>query len=206
MANDYPVHLEVSSPARFDRVQLALRIALAIVLAWLGITAGWLMCLLYATLPVVAAIGISSVGSERFASELAPRLWRVLRWLLQLSAFMALLVDRFPTGEDDAVQLDVRITGKPTIGSALSRLVTSLPSGFVLLLLWFVSGILWVIAALLVLLGGPMPPAILAFQRGALRWSARLVAYHASLVEEYPPFSFDTGDGHSGTLAAGAPC
>jgi hypothetical protein len=25
-----------------------------------------------------------------------------------------------------------------------------------------------------------------------LRWETRLVAYHASLVDEYPPFAFDT--------------
>jgi hypothetical protein len=47
-----------------------------------------------------------------------------------------------------------------------------------------------------------MLPSILSFQRGVLRWQARLVAYHASLVEEYPPFSFETGDGHGATPAA----
>ena len=39
-----------------------------------------------------------------------------------------------------------------------------------------------------------IPPSILAFQRGVLRWNARLVAYHASLVEEYPPFALDTDE------------
>jgi hypothetical protein len=197
MTSDYPVHLEVSSPARFDRVQLLLRIALAIVLGWVGITGGWLVWLLYGALPVSAAIASSSLGSERFASDFAPRLWRVLRWLLQLSAFMMLLVDRFPTGDAGPVQVDVRCTGTPTAGSALLRLVTSIPSGLVLCVLWFVSAVLWLIAAGLVLLGGPMPAPILAFQRGVLRWQARLVAYHASLVEEYPPFSFETDDGRS---------
>ena len=31
------------------------------------------------------------------------------------------------------------------------------------------------------------------FQRGITRLAARLVAYHASLVQEYPPFAFDMG-------------
>ena len=43
------------------------------------------------------------------------------------------------------------------------------------------------------LFGAAMPAWILAYQRGMLRWEARLAAYHACLVEEYPPFSFDTG-------------
>ena len=115
---------------------------------------------------------------------------------------MALLVDRFPTGDDDDVRIQIANTGRPTVGSALSRLVTSIPSGFVLLLLWCVSSVLWIVAAVSVVLGLAMPDSILAFQRGVLRWQARLVAYHASFVEEYPPFSFDTSDRHETTAAA----
>jgi hypothetical protein len=54
--------------------------------------------------------------------------------------------------------------------------------------------VLWVIAAIAVLLGVAIPRAILGYQRGVLRWQARLVAYHASLVDDYPPFVLDTGD------------
>jgi hypothetical protein len=108
---------------------------------------------------------------------------------------MLMLVDRFPTGPaDDWVRFEIRYTGKPTVGSALLRFITSIPSGFVLMLLWFVSGVLWMVSALLVLFGAPIPDGILGFQRGVLRWNTRLVAYHASLVEEYPPFELDTAD------------
>ena len=88
---------------------------------------------------------------------------------------------------------EIRYTGQPTVSSALARLLTSIPSGVVLMFLWCVSSVLWVVAALAVLFGLPMPRSILAFQRGVLRWQARLVAYHASFVVEYPPWSFDTG-------------
>ena len=37
------------------------------------------------------------------------------------------------------------------------------------------------------------PAALYDFQRGVLRWQARLLAYHASLVDEYPPLAFYTG-------------
>jgi hypothetical protein len=105
---------------------------------------------------------------------------------------MGLLIDRFPTEREPDVSIDIPFTGRPTIGSALVRLLTSIPSGLVLGFLWFGSSILWVVAAVLILVGAPMPEWILAYQRGVLRWETRLVAYHASLVDEYPPFAFDT--------------
>jgi hypothetical protein len=190
--SDYPVQVDVSSPPHFARMQLLLRLALGIALGWLGITAGWLVCALYGLLPLVAAVAASSVDRDKYQTEFAPPLWRPLRWLLGFWAYMTLLVDRFPTERDDDVRIAIRFTGQPSIGSALLRLITSIPSGLVLGLLWMVSGVLWVIAAVVVLIGARMPRSILAFQRGVLRWNARLVAYHASLVDEYPPFSFSS--------------
>ena len=200
---DYPVRVEVTSPPHFDRAHLALRIALVFGAAVVGITFGWLVFVLYGVLPVIAASG-ASLGGDRYARDLAPRLWRGLRWLLQLSAFMMLLTDKFPPDDDGPVKIDVKITARPTIGSALARLVTSLPSGVVLMVLWCISDVMWLIAALIVVFDGPIPPSILAFQRGVLRWGARLVAYHASLVDEYPPFTFDSGDGHDDLATSNA--
>ncbi len=201
MTTEYPVQVEVTSPPHFDRIQLLLRLVLAIVLGWVGITAGWLVCMLYGALPLITAIAISSFGRDQYESEIAPKVSRVLVWLLQLSAYMVLLVDRFPAGEDTQTRVAIRITGKPSVGSALYRLLTSLPSGLVLMLLWCVSGIVCFIAAWIVLFGEPIPHSMLGFQRGVLRWQARLVAYHASLVDEYPPFELDTSDHHELPLA-----
>jgi uncharacterized protein DUF4389 len=199
--SNYPVHVEVSSPPHFERIQLLLRIVLAIMLGWIGITVGWIVCLLYGLLPVIAAIAVSSRGGTGYTTTVGPTLWRGLRWLLQFGAYMALLTDRFPTGDDDPVRIELQLTGKPTLGSVLSRLATSIPSGVVLLLLWCVSSVLWLAAAGIVLVNASIPDPILAFQRGVLRWQARLLAYHASLVEEYPPFSFETGDGRDAAAA-----
>jgi len=192
--SDYPIQLEVSSPPRFDRIQLLLRIAFAIVLGWFGITAGWLVFLLYFTLPLIAAIAISSIGGTRYIAELAPRLWNVLSWLLRLSAYMALLTDRFPTDNRDSVQIDARFTGQPTVRSALVRLLMSIPAGVAMCALWIVSSVVWIIEAIFVLIANRIPASLLAYQRGVLRWQTRLVAHHASLVDEYPPFSFDAAD------------
>ena len=43
-------------------------------------------------------------------------------------------------------------------------------------------GLLW--------LGLPVAAAVL---RGIVRWEARLLAYHASLTDCYPPFTLETG-------------
>jgi hypothetical protein len=185
----------------FDRIQLLLRIALSCVLGWFGITAGWLVWTLYGTLPLVAAIAISTLGSERYLEYFGPRLWRVLAWLLQLSAFMVLLVDRFPTGEEGGVVPTIRFTGRPTVGTAVLRLITSIPSGIVLGFLACISCILWLVGAAYVLFSARVPRSILAYQRGMLRWQARLVAYHAALVVEYPPFAFESEEGNGAALA-----
>jgi hypothetical protein len=193
MSRDYPVQIEVTSPPRFDRAQIALRIAIAIALGWLGLGAGSVVGLLYVVLPLVAAISIA-IASQRgaYLAEVAPPLWRGIDWLLRFSAYMLLLVDRLPSNESRSVVTEIHFTGRPGVASALARLVTSVPSGVVLLALWPVSGVLWVVGVVSVLLGLPVPRPIVAFQRGVLRWQARLVAYHASFVAEYPPWSFDT--------------
>src|SRR5690606_13341113 len=144
--------------------------------------------------PLVAAIAISSSGGSAYQTGLGLRVWRGLSWLLQLSAYMLILVDRFPPGGEHPTRVERQTTGTPPVGSALLRLLTSIPSAFVLSLIWLASSLLWVIAVLTVLFTRAVPDVILAFQRGVLRWQARLLAYHASLVEEYPPFSLDTDD------------
>lgn len=188
MTDDYPVQLEVESPEHFDRIQLLLRLVLAVLLGWLGISAGWLACLLYAALPLAAAITISSEGRDVYTRDFGPQLWRVLRWLLELSAYMMLVTDRFPTANGNFVRVDIRFTSRPTIGSAIGRLLASIPSALVLCVLSLISSVLCLVAIVFVLVSTNMPHSILAYQRGVLRWQARLIAYHASLVDEYPPF------------------
>ena len=200
MSTTYPVNVEIESPPRFDRTLVLLRILLAIVLAWIGITSGWVACALFAGLPLLAAISIARNGAGRYLNEDGPRIWRGLTWLLQLSAFMILLTDTLPSTTHQPVRFELRTTGNPTVGSALLRFITSIPSGIVMCLLGFVAGFLLVIALMFALISAHVPHMLLAYLRGMLRWQTRLVAYHASLVDEYPPFSFDTSDHH--TLSA----
>ena len=185
----YPVQLEVSSPARFDRIQLLVRLGIAVALGWLGITAGWLAWLLFLVLPVIAAIAVSTKGADYYLNTTANKMWPPLMWLFSFSAYMMLITDEIPI-DKTSLRTELHVTGTPSISSALARIVTSIPSAIVLCLLGFVSCVLWLVALGTILIARTVPTSIVAFQTGFLRWQARLIAYHASFVEEYPPFSF----------------
>jgi len=194
VAAAYPAVFDVARPENFQRPQVVLRILVLAILAILGGAFGWLIGLVYLVLPVVSAILISQKGSQRFIQEDAPRVAGWLRWLVAVPAYTAVLPDRFPTERpQEVVQYEVQPGGSPTVGSALLRLIYTIPSAFLLGLLSFVSGIIWIIAVIMVLIQETYPEGLYNFQRGVVRWTARLLAYHASLVDQYPPFALDTG-------------
>lgn len=192
MATDYPVTFDVVRPERFERTQVFLRILIVIIISIVTSAVGWIFGLVYLLLPVLAAILVSNRGRERFIEEDGPRVSGWLRWLVAFYAYLLILTDRFPTERPgEIIRFEVRTGGNPTVGSALLRLVYSIPNAFVFLLLGIVSVAVWLIAAVMVLVRESYPEGLYNFQRGVLRWEARLLGYHASLVEEYPPFALD---------------
>jgi hypothetical protein len=198
MAADYPVVFNTNKPEKFDRVQLALRLAVVIVLSILAGAIGWIVGLVYLIFPVLAAIFISSKGAEKFLNEDGPRMTGWLRWVLALYSYLGLLTDKLPTEKpEEHVKYEVTPGGSPTVGSALLRIIFAIPSALVLALLSFVAGILWIIAAIMILIQENYPDGIYNFNLGVMRWEARLLAYLASLVDPYPPFALDTGSQES---------
>jgi len=190
MNSESVVGIRVQAPVSFDRVQLLLRIAILVAMGVAGASMGWVGFVLYLTLPVLAAVSISSRGGPRYLAEVAPTIGRGLGWVVSFYAYMILVIDRFPTSlADPDLQIDIQLGGAPTVGGALLRWVTSLPSAVVFALLGVVTGLLALVGAVCILLTGKEPPGILQFQAAMVRWNARLLAYHASLVEQYPPFS-----------------
>ena len=63
--------------------------------------------------------------------------------------------------------------------------------------------VVWVIAAISILVNGAYPEWASTYIRGYLRWTARFFAYMASLVDEYPPFSL--GNGEAAAPSGGPP-
>ena len=186
MAAQYPATFEVSRPQKFERPQVFIRIVVYFLLSMVT-------SLAYFGLPIVAAIWASQKGSQKFLDEDGPKIAGWLRWTTGLTAYVYMLTDRFPSDEDTSVRFDVQPSGSPTIGSALLRWITSIPSAIVLGLLQWVATIVWIIAAVQVLMQETYSEGLYDFQCGVVRWQTRLLAYHASLVDGYPPFAFDTG-------------
>jgi hypothetical protein len=185
----YPVAFEIERPQQFDRSHVFLRIAVLIVVGWIVHPVG----LLWLGLPVVAAILISQKGGQRYLSEDGPTVTRALNWIVDVVAYIALLTDRLPGRDDHTVRFEVERSGSPTRRSALLRIVYAIPSVIVLAILTWVATIVWFFAMVLVFFTGTYPESWWHFLRGIVGWDARLVAYLASLVDGYPPFTLATG-------------
>jgi hypothetical protein len=194
LRRDYPVVFDVQRPARYERAQIALRILVLVILGALSAPLGWLFGVLYLALPAVAAVGISSRGPKGFLSEMSADIVRTIRWVLSFYAYLLLLTDRFPqwSAPESLVRFEVTPGGTPTAGSALSRLIVTLPYAVVLAVLGCASAIVWLICMVSALVSGAVPAGLYDYMRGVMRWQARLFAYHAALVDEYPPWSLDT--------------
>jgi uncharacterized protein DUF4389 len=184
----FPISLEVERPPVFQRAHVFLRVALLVVFGWIGHPFG----LLWLGLPVVAAILVSQKGGQRYLDETGPTVTRVLNWILDLLAYLALLTDKLPDRAEHPVRFRVERSGSPTVGSTLRRVLYAIPSIIVLAILSFVGAIVWLIAVVLVLVNESYPDSLWRFLLGLVRWEASLLAYLASLVDRYPPFTLET--------------
>jgi Domain of unknown function (DUF4389) len=184
-----PVTLDVERPPAFDRAHVFLRLAVLIVIGWIGHPIG----LLWLGLPAVAAILVAQKGGQRYMDENGPTVTRVLGWIVAMLAYLALLTDRLPGPDEQSVRFQIERSGSPTVGSALLRILYAIPNLIVFAILGFVSAFVWVVAMVLVLVNERYPEGMWKFLLGIVRWEAHLLAYLASLVDRYPPFSLDTG-------------
>jgi Domain of unknown function (DUF4389) len=185
----FPVTLDVERPPAFQRAHVFLRVGLLVLIGWIGHPFG----LLWLGVPVVAAILVSQKGGKRYLDEDGPTITRVLNWILDLVAYLALLTDEMPARDEHRVRLQVDRSGSPTVGSTLLRILYVIPSLVVFAILSFVAAIVWVLAAVFVLVDETYPESMWRFLLGILRWEACLLAYLASLVDRYPPFALETG-------------
>jgi hypothetical protein len=185
----FPVTFDIERPPVFQRGHVFLRVALLVVIGWIGHPVG----LLWLGLPVVAAILVSQKGGQRYLDESGPTVTGALNWILDLAAYLALLTDQLPGQGEHPVRFEVEPSGSPTVGSALLRILYVIPSLIVLAILTFVGAIVWVIAVGLVLVDENYPDSLWRFLLGIVRWEACLLAYLASLVDRYPPFALETG-------------
>ena len=189
----YLVRFNVTRPERFDRTQVALRILVILALSLLGGIIGWSLGLVYLALPVLAAVLISQKGGARYLEDRGGPAMTLLQWYLALYTYLSMLADKFPSEPEEIISFEVRTQGTPSVGSALLRLIFSIPSAIVLALLGIIAVFIWIVAVVSVLINESYSEGLYNLQLGIMRWHARLLGYHASLVDQYPPFALDTG-------------
>jgi hypothetical protein len=193
----YPVHFEAIAPGRFTRLQLGLRILAGLALGVVGVSVGGLFCLLYLLLPLAAAVRIATRGSSRdYALEDGPRVLFLLRWLASVTSWLGLAVERLPhQAPDETIRLSIDGTPSQSAGAAALRTLSGLPSALLLALLSLFGCLVWLWAALTILLGESMAESAWAYLVGLQRYGYRLLAYQAALVDDYPPFALsETSD------------
>jgi hypothetical protein len=190
----YPVVFDLERPPAFQRAHVLLRVALLVVIGWIGHPLG----LLWLGIPVVAAILVSQKGGQRYLDEDGPTVTRVLNWILDVTAYVALLTDRLPGPGEHPVRFEVERSGAPTTGSTALRILYVIPSLIVLALLVVLASIVWLLALILVLVSERYPESVWRFLCGIVRWEANVLAYLASLTDRYPPFALE-GDSVSST-------
>lgn len=183
----YPATFDVSRPARFERPQVFVRLLAYLIL-------GVVNYIFIIGLPVYAALTIGTKGADHYIKEDAARVTGWLKWYIGLYAYVMVTTDKLPmTAAEAPIRFEVQAHGTPTIASALLRFITSIPSGIILSALATVGAAIWLVASVMILLSEEYSEGLYDFQRGIVRWTARFIAYHASLVPEYPPFAFDMG-------------
>jgi succinate dehydrogenase/fumarate reductase cytochrome b subunit len=136
-------------------------------------------------LPILSAGLIRQKGGEKYLAEAQQG---PIKWL----GHAMVLLSGLPFASNGV--LKVQTSGAPTAGSALRRIILVFPHAIVLGLLVIFFVFIQTIASIATLISGSYPEWAAKFARGFLRWTARVLVYMASLVEEYPPFSFDTRD------------
>ncbi len=188
----YPVHYFVPRPSHFTRMQLLLRLVAFCAIGMVGLSFGAVFAAAYLLLPALAASRISSEGRAAYLASDGPRVLMAMRWFAAVSAWAGLIAERPPrSSPNEVVTLELEDHAAPTTGSPLLRIITGLPSAFVLSILCWFGTLVWLWAALSVLLNERVGQRPFDYLVGLQRWSIRLLAYQASLVDDYPPFSFD---------------
>lgn len=190
----YPVHYSVSRPKHASRLQLLIRVCAFMALGLLGVSFGSIFAFAFVALPVYAASRMSSGDGTSFIAHDAPRVVRVLRWFAAVSAWVGLVSENLP-GKDpgEHVHLDVEAprSRDTSASSAIIRVITGLPSALILAFLCWIGVFVWLWAAITILVQERIGQGAFRYLVGLQRWSVRLLAYQASLVDDYPPFSFE---------------
>lgn len=199
MTKEPLVRTTINQPAFYQRRHVLVRLGVLLVAAALSVvlwvvdlkflsyTVGlsWIFGVGYFITPIIVAVKVWRKGPERFHAEDGPWLREKVRQTVALSAYLNALTDRPSTGVD----VEVTMTGRPTPLSAFLRLFATLPSLLVMAVVYVVAFLPFTVMITLIMLKRTYPQGLFDFLAAMIRWQARLLAYHASLIDEYPPLT-----------------
>ena len=220
----YPVRLDARLDPELSRWLWLLKWALAIphyfVLALL-----WL-----AVVPLTIVAGFAILVTGRYPRSIFEFNVGVMRWTWRVSyyAFGALATDRYPPfslDSDPSYPADLSVDYPQQLSRGLVLIkwwLLALPHYLVVAVLlggwtrvgwnegpwWYgvgaggLIGLLAVVAAIILLVGGRYPGALFDVVVGMNRWCYRVFAYAGLMRDEYPPFRFDGGGADPGTVPA----
>ena len=208
----YPARLNIDYQEKLSRVTTIFRVILVIpILIILGIlTSGSesVIQTVNAAGEVVGdtvSTGAGIVGSLFLVTLLLilfrkryPRWWfdfalALNRFSLRISAYLALITDRYPSTEDEQnIHLDLDYPNAQTDlkrGMPLVKWFLAIPHYVILFFLWIAVLFGVVISWFAIIFTGRYPRGLFDFVVGVMRWTWRVQAYALLLAtDKYPPF------------------
>ncbi len=131
----------------------------------------------------------------------------LLRWSVQVTAFVALLRDQYPPFSTQPARypllLDIPYPERQSRWRLFARFVTIWPNQIVLQFVTYGWFFVTVFAWFAILIGRRYPPRLFGFAVGAMRWTARQQSYMYLLRDEYPPYRMASGAPPGNELVSG---
>jgi hypothetical protein len=189
-APDYPAGLEVSYPVELNR--------------WLPLVK-WLLVIPHFFVLIFVAIGAFFVGIYAFFAVLFTGRWPrgafdylvgTLRWAYRVVAYYHLMVDPYPPfsmadDPDYPVRLHIDYPEQMARWRPLVQWLLAIPYLIVAGVLYWLTGILTIIAFFTVLFTKQIPRGVFDLMVPGLRWNVRGSAYAYFMTDRYPPFVWE---------------
>ena len=208
----YPARLEIDYQEKLSRVTTIFRIILVIpVLIILGILTSGSDTVIQTVnqagevVTETVQTGAGIVGSLFLVTLLLilfrkryPKWWfdfalALNRFSLRISAYIALLTDKYPSTEDEQnIHLELDYPNAQTDlkrGMPLVKWFLAIPHYVILFFLWIAVFVVVLIAWFAIIFTGRYPRGLFEYVVGVMRWTWRVQAYALLLAtDKYPPF------------------
>jgi hypothetical protein len=187
---DYPAAIQITYPTELNR--------------WLPLVK-WLLVIPHFIVLFFVAIGAFFVAIFAFFAVLFTGRWPrgafdymvgTLRWAYRVAAYYHLMVDPYPPfsmadDPDYPVRLNIEYPEQMARWRPLVQWLLAIPYLIVASVLYWLTGILTIIAFFTVLFTKQIPRGVFDLMVPGLRWNLRGGAYAYFMTDRYPPFVWE---------------